>query len=338
MKKLITFLLITVIAFGSDLRAQHYQFSQFYAAQTYLNPAFTGANACSRLSINYRDQWRSIPGGFKTYQVSFDHYLKSLSSGVGLQFFSDEAGTSNLRTTQFSGLYSYQFQFNRDFAGRAGFNIGGVQRSINYNSLVFGDQIARGGAANSVENISAVRTTYFDAGFGMLFYGSNYWGGFAASHITQPNQSLLEESSKLPTEFKLHGGYKYLLEGDETESGKKGAEKNSLTFAANFKKQAKFNQFDIGVYYSKNLFVVGAWYRGIPLRKPYSWYRNNDAVVLLVGITSDKMNFGYSYDLTISKLTNVSSGGSHEISISYQFCNSKKKRRKRPILVSCPKF
>jgi type IX secretion system PorP/SprF family membrane protein len=294
---------------------------------------------CPRLGVNYRNQWSAIPGQFVTYQVSYDQFVKPLNSGLGLLFFSDNAGSSNLKTTQFSGLYSYQLQINKEYAARAGFSAGGVQRSIDYSALTFGDQIARGGASSSIENINSIRTTYFDASFGGLFYSATWWLGSSINHINRPNQSLLEESAKLPGDFKVHGGYKLLLEGDDSESGKRNAEKNSLTFVGNYKKQSRFNQVDIGLYYSKNYFVVGAWYRGIPIgHKPYSWYRNNDALVLLFGMSTDKFNVGYSYDITVSKLTNVSSGGTHEVSFSYQFCPSKKKKKKRSILISCPKF
>jgi type IX secretion system PorP/SprF family membrane protein len=318
-------------------RAQHYQFSQFYAAQSYLNPAFTGAAACSRFTINYRNQWSSIPGTFTTYQVTADHFAKSINSGIGLQFFSDKAGSGNLKTTQFSALYAYQLQVNRSFALRAGFSAGGVQRSIDYSALVFGDQIARGGAGTSVENISTIRTTYFDASTGLLAYSERSWAGFSINHFNRPNQSLVEEEAKLPGDFKFHCGHKFILEGDDSESGRKNAEKNSITAAFNYKKQSKFNQIDLGLYYSRNYFVTGVWYRGIPLWRPYSWYQNNDAIIFLVGLSSDKFNIGYSYDWTLSKLSNVSSGGSHEISLSYQIC-PKKKKKKRPILISCPKF
>ncbi|MGZ4042428.1 MAG: PorP/SprF family type IX secretion system membrane protein, partial [Bacteroidia bacterium] len=176
-----------------------------------------------------------------------------------------------------------------------------------------------------------------DASTGLLVYSENSWAGFSINHFTRPNQSLIEESSKLPGDFKLHGGHKFILEGDDSESGRKNAEKNSVTVAVNYKKQQKFNQIDLGVYYSKNFIVAGIWYRGIPLWKPYSWYQNNDAIIFLIGMSADKLNIGYSYDYTLSKLSNVSSGGSHEISLSYQFC-PKKKKKKRPILISCPKF
>ena len=332
------YLLIVCVLHFINGKSQHYQFSQFYAAPTYLNPAFTGAHACSRLAINYRNQWSAIPGTFTTYQVSYDHFIKSANSGVGIQFFNDKAGSGNLKTTQFSALYAYQLQLNRRFAARVGFSAGGVQRSVDYSALLFGDQIARGGAATSVEGNSFVKTTYFDASIGMLFYSSQSWFGFSINHINRPNQSLMDESSQLPSDIKIHGGHKFLLDGDNSESTKKGAEKNSISVVANYKKQEKFNQLDIGLYYSRNYFVIGAWYRGLPIWKPTPWYRNNDAIVLLLGVSVDKFNIGYSYDYTISKLTNVSSAGTHEISMSYQFCNGKKRKKKRPILISCPKF
>lgn len=331
-------LICAFICIINEARAQHYQFSQFYAAQTYLNPAFTGAGVCSRMSINYRNQWSGIPGEFTTYQVTYDHYVRSMNSGFGLQFFSDKAGQGSLKTTQFSALYAYQLQINKTFGARAGFSAGGVQRSIDYSALTFGDQIARGGAATTVEDVSNVRTTYFDGSVGMLFYTAQSWAGFSINHFNRPNQSLLLESSKLPGDFKLHGGHKFILEGDDSESNKKGAEKNSITLAFNYKKQQKFNQIDFGVYYSKNYFVIGTWYRGIPLWKPETWYQNNDALIFLIGISADKLNVGYSYDITLSKLTSISTSGSHEISLAYQFCNPKKKKKRKAILISCPKF
>lgn len=314
--------------------AQHYQFSQFYAAPTYLNPAFTGANACSRVCMNYRNQWARIPGTYTTYQFSYDHYIKEVNSGIGIMFFSDKAGPGSLRSTQFSLLYAYELKVNKDLVMRAGFQAGGIQRSVDLNALNFGDQIARGGASSSVEELSNVRAFYFDMGAGYLLYTKNAWVGVALNHINQPDQALLDQSSKLPAELKLHTGYKFLL---DDEDAKKASEKNSITVAANYKRQQKFNQLDLGLYYSKSYLVFGLWYRGIPLFKPYNWYSSRDALIFLVGVSADKFRIGYSYDYTLSKLTNVNSGGSHEVSLSYQFCNPKKKKKKA-ILISCPKF
>jgi type IX secretion system PorP/SprF family membrane protein len=332
--RIVTKYLILFILLSSAAMAQHYQFSQFYAAPTYLNPAFTGANACSRVTLNYRNQWSRIPGTYTTYQCSYDHYIKEINSGIGVQFYSDKAGPGSLRSTQFSLLYAYELRLSKALVMRGGISAGGIQRSVDMNGLTFGDQIARGGASSSVEELSGIKTMYFDLGGGYLLYTKNLWAGFSVNHINQPNQSLLDQSSRLPAELKVHAGYKFLL---DDEDAKKASEKNSITVAANFHRQQKFNQLDLGMYYSKSYLVLGLWYRGIPFYRSYANYSNRDALIFLVGVSADKFNIGYSYDYTVSKLTNVSSGGSHEISLSYQFCSPKKKKKKA-VLISCPKF
>ncbi len=46
------------------------------------------------------------------------------------------------------------------------------------------------------------------------------------------------------------------------------------------------------------------------------WYRNLDSFILLGGIQYKKFRIGYSYDFTISKLTNAT-GGAHEVSLGF---------------------
>lgn len=327
---------IILIFLTVGLRAQHYQFSQFYSAPTYLNPAFTGANVCSRATLNYRNQWSGIPGTFTSYQASVDHELKAYHSGVGLQFFSDKAGLGSLQTTQIALLYAYEAKINNKIHCRAGLNAGTMQRKIDYSALTFGDQIVRNGAATSVEGFGDGRITYFDAGLGFLAYSRTTWLGFAANHINQANQSLLNGESILPTELKFHGGYKIVLE--ESESTRTVPDQHSITIGYNYKKQKKFNQVDLGVYYQQNFLVFGCWYRGIPFFKPEKSYQNNDAVIFLTGVSIDKYKIGYSYDFTLSSISNANTRGTHELSMSYQFCKFKKGKTKKNDLISCPKF
>jgi hypothetical protein len=56
----------------------------------------------------------------------------------------------------------------------------------------------------------------------------------------------------------------------------------------------------------------------------------------IVGLQAERVNVGYSYDVTISKLAG-STQGAHEITMSYQLCNPKKKVKAR-VVVACPKF
>src|SRR4051812_4827177 len=84
----------TLLVFGQDMH-----FTQFYASPLYLNPAFTGANVCSRATLVYRNQWPGIKTAYQSYLFSLDHYMDKQHTGIGLQCASDVAGTGGLRTT-----------------------------------------------------------------------------------------------------------------------------------------------------------------------------------------------------------------------------------------------
>lgn len=318
--------------------AQHYQFSQFFAAQTYLNPAFTGAHVCSRLSLSYRDQWSAVPGTFVTSQLSYDHYLRDINSGVGILLFNDKAGSGNLKTTQANLLYAHGIQLTRGVAVRAGVSFGFVQRSVDFNSLFFGDQLARYNATSSIE-IPAFSKYYFDLNSGLLVFSRKNWAGISLHHITKPNQTLLELNSSLPMEFRLHGGKRFVMTNQSASKTTTEKDRNSYAFAFNYKHQNKFDQLDIGAYLNKSPLVFGLWYRGLPFIKTYKkGYGNNDALVFVIGIFTDRFNIGYSYDYTISKLQIGNSIGSHEVTSNYQFCNPNSTKKRKPIVVICPKF
>ena len=66
------------------------------------------------------------------------------------------------------------------------------------------------------------------------------------------------------------------------------------------------------------------------------WYRNRDAFIMTFGINTGNFRIGYSYDVTVSKLNNGVSGGSHEISLGLNLnCRNKPQSFKT---LSCPSF
>lgn len=339
-KVILLFAFICLLFSSLGSYSQDIQFTQFYSAPLYINPAFAGANVCSRLSTNYRNQWPGIPKAYVTYALSLDHSLPRYNSGVGLLMTNDRAGNGVLRTTSISGLYSYELQLNRKWAIRTGVKATRSARSINYANQIFGDQIARDGAAATIELLPGNKKAYFDVSAGFILYSYRYWLGFAAHHLNTPDQSFLGGNSELPINYSFHGGLKIPVGG--LRGVKKGVLKEYITPLLNFRHQNKFNQLDIGCNYTRYPMVFGIWYRGIPLIKSYNPdYINQDAVAFLLGMTMGSLNIGYSYDLTISRLSVSSSGGSHEVSLSYQFCDYKKlkrKKRKPRLLLPCPKF
>ncbi len=312
--------------------AQDMHFTQFYASPLYLNPAFTGANVCSRLSLTYRNQWPGISKAYTSYLGSFDHYINNKNIGIGVQFANDVAGSGGLKTTMINPLLAYEVSLSRKYSARFGIQPGVTIKSINFDKLLFGDQLARGGNVSSVE--SPVQSkTFVDIGAGGLFYSSDTWIGASFYHLNRPEESLLGvTNTRLPVRYSVHGGYKY-----DFNKEKIGDSKQTVSAAFNYRGQGEFDQFDIGFYFTKNIFNLGFWYRGLPGIKYYKpGYPNNDAASIIIGLETKKFNIGYSYDVTISGLANLSRGA-NEISISYQLCTLKQKKKKLRV-ISCPKF
>ena len=62
MNRFLNIALLWLLAMGTQ--AQDQQFTQFYAVPTAVSPSFAGASIQSRVSMQYRNQWAAIPGGF----------------------------------------------------------------------------------------------------------------------------------------------------------------------------------------------------------------------------------------------------------------------------------
>ncbi len=111
------------------LSAQDIHFTQFYAAPLYLNPAFAGAEQCSKFTLVSRNQWNGIYKGYKSYLASYDGSNQQLNSGLGFVVATDIAGSGGLKTTIFNLNYAYNLQISRKTALRFGMQAGGQQIS-----------------------------------------------------------------------------------------------------------------------------------------------------------------------------------------------------------------
>jgi type IX secretion system PorP/SprF family membrane protein len=312
---LLPFLLVSV--FFSDVKAQDPQFTQFYANPMYLNPAFAGTARCPRICMNYRNQWPNISGPtYVTYSGGFDMHVDALAGGMGALVTTDDQGNGTLKTTNFSLLYSYHAPVTREFSLKFGIQATYLQKTLDKTKLNFGDMIdaRRGFVWNTQEVVPSQSKKNVDFSAGILGYSKFYFFGVAAHHINQPDEGLLG-SSKLPAKFTFHGGGLIPIGGRGTDQ--------FLSPGILFQAQQKFQQLNLGLQYVKGPFVAGLW------------YRNSDAVIAVVGVQNNNFKFGYSYDVTISKLAG-NTAGSHEISLQIQFECKPKKRKYRTI--SCPSF
>lgn len=297
-------------------QAQDPAFSQFYAAPLQLNPAFAGSTYAPRISLNYRNQWPSFNNAYVTYAASFDQYIESIHSGLGLMVQADDAGDGIYKTNSFSGFYGYRLQVKEDFFLKFGIEAGMTQTTVDWDKLLFYDQIDRiDGPIYPTEesrpdNLSNI---YLDIGAGVLAYSQYFYGGVSIKHLNTPDNSLLEGSDNLkeglPMRLTVHGGTEIQLREGNNRKSASFISPNIMLI-----KQGDFGQINAGAYINTGSFFAGAWYR-------YAW-SNSDAAIALVGVQYDIFKIGYSYDFTISGLAQPGTGGAHEISLIINFENS----------------
>ena len=320
-----TLFFIAAFAFVSTANAQDPEFSQFYAAPLYTNPAFAGTAQGGRMVLNYRNQWPGLPGTFRTFAASYDEHFGGLNGGIGLMAVSDRAGQGLLTTNSFSGIYSYQLDAGRNLTFKAGIQATIVQKSIDFDKLLFGDQIVPREGFKLLTNEPRPDENKSFANFSTGFIGftKTFYGGVAIHNLTEPNQSFYNNpdfASLLPRRFTAHAGMVIPLSNSRYNE-------SSISPNILYMQQREFTQLNLGFYINKGPLVAGLWFRQTS--------QNSDAAMVLLGFRKDKFKFGYSYDVTVSSARSAATG-SHEISTSIEW--KKRTPRKRYKQLNCPQF
>ncbi|MBO6515922.1 MAG: PorP/SprF family type IX secretion system membrane protein [Bacteroidia bacterium] len=325
-------LLATGLGFQTTLKAQDPEFSQFYAAPLYTNPAMAGTAQCNRrgsagrAAVNYRNQWPNLPGTFVTTAFSVDQHIDGIGGGLGLLAVRDVAGEGLLTSSSLSGIYSYHLAINRKLSMRFGLQAEVIQRRIDFSLLDWEDEIVgdRGFIGQTKEEFATDVVTTPNFSTGTVLYTSSFYAGVAVHNLIEPIHSFYanhNRNSRLPRRYTVHLGSLIPLD-------KKGKTSNSFSPNLLFMSQAQFTQLNVGFYLNRGPLVTGMWFR-----QTFGEARNSDALMLLLGFRKDRFKFGYSYDLTVDSKRGAVRG-SHEISTTLEWCAKKPSPRLQNI--PCP--
>ena len=165
------------------------------------------------------------------------------------------------------------------------------------------------------------KVSQVDFSAGIIGFSKKVYFGFAAHHLNEPNESLVVGVSRLPMKLTAHFGA--LLPRRRLQACQRLHLPNILY------RRKRIPADELWRLVSKGPIVGGIWYRGI-LGTQY-----RDAFIVTLGIQSDVIKFGYSYDVTVSDLT-PATGGSHEVSMALNFdCRAKRIKFRSP---PCPGF
>ena len=313
-----------IIISSCKLSAQDPIYSQFYNDPLLLNPAFTGNTYNPKIGISYRMQWPLIALAYNTYSVSYDQYFEDAKSGFGANILSDNAGNGIYVNNKISLFYAYSARMRNNSFLKFGIEAAAVQNRLNWDKLVFTDQldeefgaISPGGVPypTSEQQPEYLANNYIDVSVGMLYFNPKYYLGASVKHINTPSDNFIDVNSNLYSGIPLRISFQA---GGEISIGNYniGGMRSFISPNILYVKQGQFTQLNVGAYTNLGVFFLGSWYRhsgSLP-----------DAVIFSAGIRQGTLKIGYSFDFTISQLS-VNSGGAHELGISFLIGSEKKR-------------
>jgi len=328
---------VLILLYSSSLQAQDPSFSQFYAARTYLNPAFTGIEPGVTISATMRDQWQGVGESFRTYYASVELQEPAFSSGIGITMMKDRSGAAALTTDNIGVAYTYSPGIENGSL-HIGFRTGWVRKYLDWDKLIFPDQIANPLGEITTETMAQnpdQNVSYIDTGVGILYRFQNKSKrkirgqgsrssmtmhnsiGLSINHITNADESLYGyANARVPLRVTLHAGSVIGL-----DFFKRG--KQTLGWSPNFKidYQNGISAMTAGLYMMYNGFYIGSFYQS---EQPFD-FSDTNALIFTGGIeiTMDGDNtfhIGYSYDANTTGIS-TRSQGAHEVTTKFNFGN-----------------
>lgn len=312
-------ILIILMLSVKVLNAQDVIFSQNFLVPETLNTSFTGALRSSKMGTVHRSQWRN--SAFKTNSsfVFFDTWFEGYKTGLGISFLNQTESASTYTFNQVNFNYSMAFQISDSWFFRPSISVGFGMKNYGFQNLLLEDQI---NLSNNITNISSLdpfllrsRRNFFDFSSSILFNNNDSWLGLTIKHLNKPNISLTNNGN-IPLDIFISTHANILIPVfNNYRNDFIGMSK--LFLITNFMLQGRFNRLDLGTQYTiDDRFSIGALASTSPLKNT-----NESSLITslstFAGIRWNGFRFGYSYDISTTKLVNT--GGIHEFSISYDF-------------------
>ncbi|TDH27862.1 type IX secretion system membrane protein PorP/SprF [Segetibacter sp. 3557_3] len=326
MKKLLNhkalLIALALVSASVTTKAQDLHFSQYFNAPLLVNPANTGftPEGDYRVGINYRNQWASLGGNpYKTFSLYGDAQVlgKRIENGwlgVGGALLRDVAGSGNLTSTRAFGSVAYHQALGLGSLLSAGFNVGWVNKRVDFTKLTFDNQWNGkffDVSTPSGEGFITNQINYFSLQAGLnyaYFPNDNTYlnAGISMSNINRPRESF---SSSDTFDQRISRRYTTFLNGSFKVNDLWIVNPNIYvsTMATAWEVVAGVNaQRDLTGDGDAQL-ILGAY------------YRVKDAIVPVVGFQKGTYKLTFSYDATTSGLSRYNqTRGAYEISIVKQ--------------------
>jgi len=324
-------LFLCLMFLGGQIQAQDTQFSQFFTAPVYMNPAMIGFSEAPRFTINFRDHLPSFNNQFITAAVAYDQHLHEMNSSFGINLAVDRAG--GLMNTYFlNGNFAYNLPLGTSMNFKGGFQLGVIQQSIGTDDIIFSDMIDVNSVTGTADlptaepQLATTSNTKLDIGAGFVLYNQGFYAGASFKHLTQPTYDFTgfgDDANKLSILSSVHIGKAFYLNDPFLEKNRWSVVPNVL---ATF--QGKYKQVNAGAYVGYGYIFGGLWLRHT--------IKNSDALITMIGFKKGIFRVGYSYDFDLGKI--ASAAGAHELSLTFDLGNDPSNKRKVRLRnqINCP--
>lgn len=320
--KYILFILLVSIIF--EARAQDPVFTQYSLVPETLNPGFTGFQYNWRAGLIHRRQW---PDSNRVIDTDYGFLNKMIgdNTALGMTVLNNREAFTNYDYLQVNTAYSYKVEIDYEWSFRPGLEVGFGRKSYNFKNLLLEDQININIGAISPSSIDQGvlnqkdHINFVDISAGFLIDNQDGWFGASLKHLNRPNITFLNGGNvPLDLFLTIHGGYAFDLEGTPSALL---PQNTKLLVTANYMRQSQFNRLDFGSALKFEAIIFGANIVTNPERKSqYSHFVTSINPYFTVHF--DNFNFGYSYDISTSKIGHTQ--GIHELSLTWQirFCGT----------------
>jgi len=306
-----------IIGTGQRTAGQQVVFSQRFASPLQLNPAFAGSKPFTRMEFGYRTHSFPHLNAFQSMHFSMDGYNEGVMGGLGILFIRDMQANI-LNTNQLTGAYSLHLQLTSDLFMNLGIGAGLINKGIQWNNLVFSDQINK-----LTGEILQINEQNLDGGIwvpnfsaGMLLFNSRIFGGFAMHHLNRPNFSLMGNQLRTPFHYIAKIGGYFSLEN----IFRTGITQESFFVSPNIilNIHGVNKMLSYGMHFGLSQVFAGIWMR--------QNFTLPETLILMLGLETGNFRFSYSFDHSLSGFSGVHHAA-HEIAVRFSFITNNKKAR-----------
>jgi type IX secretion system PorP/SprF family membrane protein len=308
MKKLLLLITSLFILQAAQSQEQSAVFSHYFINPILINPAYAGFNETHQLQMNLRSQWTGFPESPKSYAIGYNGPLGNLLGG-GVNLMTEKLGNvSNLR---FQGNLAFRFKL-KDVKLSSGFAVEG-------HTMRVANSVSENSSYNPADPIGNAALD----GINSINVALGFWG-------------QIKDNTNIGLTF---NNLRVQRTGDDATGASEGSFKYITMFVdhsfdieeLNFKLQpsmmiqgiyGKPFQTDFNI---KGSFIDDKLIAGVSYRAGLG-----GAVGLLLGTNIDVFRLYYSYDVSFQNVQQYN-GGTHEVTIAFDFKNGRKKYDRTPI-------